>query len=88
MNFVRKPEKVQKKAIGSSRVRGVFGTTISECLYRSAADVRFRCELSMVLYCGAFLGPTLAFMTSTPMINPIALLLALAFWARKWLSYI
>ena len=27
-------------------------------------------------YSGAYLGPTLAFMTSTPMINPIALLLA------------
>ena len=44
-----KPEKVQKTAIGSSRVSGVFGPRYQECLYRSAAVVRFRLESACII---------------------------------------
>lgn len=72
-----KPEKVQKTAIGSSRVSGVFWTTISGMFIPICSCGTIPLGISMY-YSGAYLGPTLAFMTSTPMINPIALLLA--FW--------
>ena len=70
-----KPEKVQKTAIGSSRVSGVFWTTISGMFIPICSCGTIPLGISMY-YSGAYLGPTLAFMTSTPMINPIALLLA------------
>lgn len=70
-----KPEKVQKTAIGSARVSGVFWTTISGMFIPICSCGTIPLGISMY-YSGAYLGPTLAFMTSTPMINPIALLLA------------
>lgn len=70
-----KPEKIQKTAIGSSRISGVFWTTISGMFIPICSCGTIPLGISMY-YSGAYLGPTLAFMTSTPMINPLAVILA------------
>lgn len=77
-----KPEKVQKTSIGSSKVRGVFWTTISGMFIPICSCGTIPLGISMY-YSGAYLGPTLAFMTSTPMINPIALLLAFGLLGKE-----
>ena len=69
-----KPEKIQKTAIGSGKISGVFWTTISGMFIPICSCGTIPLGISMY-YSGAYLGPTLAFMTSTPMINPIASLL-------------
>lgn len=70
-----KPEKVQKTSIGSTRVSGVFWTTLSGMFIPICSCGTIPLGISMY-YSGAYLGPTLAFMTSTPMINPLAIILA------------
>lgn len=77
-----KPEKVQKTSIGSSKVRGVFWTTISGMFIPICSCGTIPLGISMY-YSGAYLGPTLAFMTSTPMINPIALVLAFGLLGKE-----
>ena len=70
-----KPEKIQKTAIGSSRISGVFWTTVSGMLIPICSCGTIPLGISMY-FSGAYLGPTLSFMTSTPMINPLAVILA------------
>lgn len=70
-----KPEKIQKTAIGSSRVSGVFWTTLSGMFIPICSCGTIPLGISMY-YSGVYLGPTLAFMTSTPMINPLAVILS------------
>ena len=70
-----KPEKIQKTAIGSKRISGVFWTTLSGMFIPICSCGTIPLGISMD-YSGAYLGPTLAFMTSTPMINPLAVILA------------
>ena len=70
-----KPEKIQKTAIGSKRISGVFWTTLSGMFIPICSCGTIPLGISMY-YSGAYLGPTLAFMTSTPMINPLAVILA------------
>ena len=70
-----KPEKIQKTAIGSKRISGVFCTTLSGMFIPICSCGTIPLGISMY-YSGAYLGPTLAFMTSTPMINPLAVILA------------
>ena len=70
-----KPEKVQKTAIGSKPISGVFWTTLSGMFIPICSCGTIPLGISMY-YSGAYLGPTLAFMTSTPMINPLAVILA------------
>lgn len=70
-----KPEKVQKTSIGSTRVSGVFWTTLSGMFIPICSCGTIPLGISMY-YSGAYLGPTLAFMTSTPMINPLAVILS------------
>ena len=70
-----KPEKIQKTAIGSSRISGVFWTTVSGMLIPICSCGTIPLGISMY-YSGAYLGPTLSFLTSTPMINPLAVILA------------
>lgn len=77
-----KPEKVQKTSIGSKKVRGVFWTTVSGMFIPICSCGTIPLGISMY-YGGAYLGPTLAFMTSTPMINPIALVLAFGLLGRE-----
>lgn len=68
------PEKMRKSAIGTNRVAGVFWTTISGMLIPICSCGTIPLGISLY-YSGACLGPTLAFMTSSPMINPIAVIL-------------
>jgi len=70
-----KPEKIQKTAIGSTKISGVFWTTISGMLIPICSCGTIPLGISMY-YSGAYLGPTLTFMTSSPMINPLAIILA------------
>lgn len=70
-----KPEKIQKTAIGSGKISGVFWTTISGMFIPICSCGTIPLGISLY-YSGAYLGPTLAFMTSTPMINPLAVLMA------------
>ena len=70
-----KPDKIQKTAIGSKRISGVFWTTLSGMFIPICSCGTIPLGISMY-YSGAYLGPTLAFMTSTPMINPLAVILA------------
>lgn len=77
-----KPEKVQKTSVGSCKVRGVFWSTLSGMFIPICSCGTIPLGISMY-YSGAYLGPTLAFMTSTPMINPVALVLALGLLGKK-----
>lgn len=70
-----KPEKLQKTAIGSRKFSGVFWTTVSGMVLPICSCGTIPLGISMY-YSGAYLGPTLAFMTSTPMINPLAVLMS------------
>lgn len=70
-----KPENMQKTAIGSKRITGILGTTISGMFLPICSCGTIPLGISLY-YSGAYLGPTLAFMTSTPMINPLAVLMA------------
>ncbi|MEF9942505.1 MAG: efflux transporter SaoE [Lachnospiraceae bacterium] len=77
-----KPEKIQKTAIGSTRASGVFFSTVSGMFIPICSCGTIPLGISMY-YSGAYLGPTLAFMTSTPMINPIALILAFGLLGKE-----
>lgn len=77
-----KPEKVQKTSIGSTRVSGVFWTTVSGMFIPICSCGTIPLGISMY-YSGAYLGPTLAFMTSTPMINPLAVILSWGLLGRE-----
>lgn len=70
-----KPEQLQKTAIGSKKTSGVFWSTLSGMLLPICSCGTIPLGISMY-YSGAYLGPTLAFMTSTPMINPLAILMS------------
>ena len=70
-----KPENMQKTAIGSKKITGILGTTISGMFLPFCSCGTIPLGISLY-YSGAYLGPTLAFMTSTPMINPLAVLMA------------
>lgn len=69
------PDKMQKSAIGSTKVSGILWTTLTGMCLPICSCGTIPLGVSMY-YSGAYLGPTLTFMTSTPMINPIAIILA------------
>ena len=69
-----KPENMQKTSVGSSKVSGVFWTTVTGMLLPICSCGTIPLGISLY-YSGAYLGPTLTFMTSTPMINPLAILM-------------
>ena len=69
------PEKMRNRSIGTTKISGVFWTTISGMFLPICSCGTIPLGISLY-YSGAYLGPTLAFMTSTPMINPIAVFLA------------
>lgn len=82
-----KPEKIQKTAIGSGKISGVFWTTISGMFIPICSCGTIPLGISMY-YSGAYLGPTLAFMTSTPMINPIAYFWLMVFLEKRLQRFI
>ncbi len=69
------PEKMRKSSIGTKKISGIFWSTLSGALIPICSCGTIPLGISLY-YSGAYLGPTLAFMTSSPMINPIAVILA------------
>lgn len=68
------PEALHKSAVGTTKVTGVLWATLTGMLIPICSCGSI--PLGIGLYhSGAYLGPTLAFMTSSPMINPIAIIL-------------
>ena len=75
-------ESMRKMSLGTSSVKGILMTTISGMFIPICSCGTIPLGISMY-YSGAFLGPTLAFMTSTPMINPIAIILAFGLLGKR-----
>lgn len=75
------PEKLQK-SLGNSKISTIVKATISGSLLPICSCGVIPLGVSMY-YSGAYLGPTLAFMTSTPIINPIAMLLTFGLLGPK-----
>lgn len=73
LHDVLSPDKFQK-VLGNNRISSIIKSTISGMLLPICSCGVIPLGISMY-YSGAYLGPTLAFMTSTPMINPVAVLL-------------
>ncbi|MBQ6719819.1 MAG: permease [Oscillospiraceae bacterium] len=69
------PDRMQKSAIGSTKLSGLLWTTFTGMCLPICSCGTIPLGISMY-YSGAYLGPVLTFMTSTPMINPIAIILA------------
>ena len=70
-----KPEQMQKTAIGSTKITGVLWATLTGMMLPICSCGTIPLGISMY-YSGAYLGPTLTFMTSTPVINPLAVLMS------------
>ena len=77
-----KPENIQKTAIGTKKISGVFYATVTGMFIPICSCGTIPLAISMY-YSGVYLGPTLAFMVSTPIINPIALLLAFGMLGKR-----
>ena len=59
------PEKMKRSSIGTKKVSGVFWSTISGALIPICSCGTIPLGISLY-YSGAYLGPPLAFMTSSP----------------------
>lgn len=70
-----KPEQMQKTSIGSTKFTGLLWTTLTGMMLPICSCGTIPLGISMY-YSGAYLGPTLTFMTSTPMINPLAVVMS------------
>lgn len=75
------PEKFQK-SLGNRKISSLVKATISGLLLPICSCGVIPLGFSMY-YAGAYLGPTLAFMTSTPIINPVALLMTFGLLGPK-----
>ena len=69
------PETMRRSSIGTTRISGVLSTTVMGMFIPICSCGTIPLGISLY-YSGACLGPTLAFMTSTPMINPVAVILS------------
>lgn len=69
-----KPEKFQR-VLGNTKLSSLIKSTISGMLLPICSCGVIPLGISMY-YSGAYLGPTLAFMVSTPIINPVAIILS------------
>lgn len=68
------PETLTKSSLGTTRITGVLWSTLTGMLIPVCSCGSIPLGIGLY-YSGAYLGPTLAFMTSSPMINPIAVVL-------------
>ena len=75
-------DRVRKSSICSTKISGVFYATVSGMLIPICSCGSIPLGIGLY-YSGAYLGPTLAFMTSSPMINPIAVILAYGLLGRE-----
>ncbi|WP_297134237.1 efflux transporter SaoE [Terrisporobacter sp.] len=69
------PERLQK-SLGNKKISSIFKSTVSGMLLPICSCGVIPIGISMY-YSGVYLGPVLAFMTSAPVINPIAIVLSL-----------
>ena len=72
-NFLT-PDKLQK-SLGNKKISSILKSTLSGMLLPICSCGVIPIGISMY-YSGVYLGPVLAFMTSTPIINPIAIVLS------------
>lgn len=75
------PERFQK-SLGNKKISSLLKSTVSGMLLPICSCGVIPIGISMY-YSGAYLGPVLAFMTSTPIINPIAIVLCLGLLGPK-----
>lgn len=76
LHIVLRPEFMQKN-LGNTKLSSLVKATISGMLLPICSCGVVPLALSLY-YSGAYLGPTLAFLVATPVINPAAVLLSLA----------
>ncbi len=75
------PDKFQR-ALGNKKFSSIIKATISGALLPICSCGVIPLGVS-IYYSGAYLGPTLAFMTATPIINPVAMLLTFGMLGPK-----
>ncbi len=68
------PERMRRSSIASTKISGIIWTTLSGTCIPICSCGSTPLGISLY-YSGAYLGPTLAFMTSTPVLNPVAIIL-------------
>ncbi|MBQ0059726.1 MAG: permease [Lachnospiraceae bacterium] len=73
---------MKKSTIGSTKITGLLGSTLTGMCLPICSCGTIPLGVSMY-YSGAYLGPTLTFMTASPMINPIAILLAFGLLGKE-----
>lgn len=66
---------MKKASLGSTKLSGILSMTLTGMCLPICSCGTIPLGISMY-YSGAYLGPVLTFMTSSPMINPIAIILA------------
>lgn len=67
---------MKKSSLGSTKLSGILSMTLTGMALPICSCGTIPLGISMY-YSGAYLGPVLTFMTSSPMINPIAIILSL-----------
>lgn len=77
LHNVLSPDKLQRM-LGNTKTSSIIKATLSGMLLPMCSCGVIPLALGLY-YSGAYLGPTLAFMTATPIINPAAILLAYGF---------
>lgn len=76
------PERMKKSYLGTKDLRGILFTTLTGMCIPICSCGTIPLGISMY-YSGAYLGPVLTFMTSSPMINPIALILSFGLLGKE-----
>lgn len=75
-------DRLKKITLGTKKISGVFWATVTGMCIPICSCGTIPLGISMY-FSGAYLGPTLTFMTSTPMINPISIVLAYGLLGRE-----
>ena len=75
------PDKFQR-ALGNTKISSIIKATVSGMFLPICSCGVIPLGVSMY-YSGSYLGPTLAFMTSTPILNPVAMLLTFGLLGPK-----
>ena len=76
------PERMKKTSVGSTSFMGLIWATVTGMIVPICSCGTIPLGISMY-YSGAYLGPVLTFMTSGPMINPIAVILAFGLLGKE-----
>ncbi|KDR96281.1 hypothetical protein SAMN02745945_02011 [Peptoclostridium litorale DSM 5388] len=81
LHEVLSPDRFQKM-LGNKKVSSILKSTVSGMLLPICSCGTIPLGISLY-YSGAYLGPVLAFMTATPIINPIAVILSFGLLGSK-----